>query len=484
MPRKMIYDCSFKTQLGETRCERVEAVSKNDAMRIVQQKHAGAILLTLPTLSADQETESLSKKKGKHLGGEKFSISFVRCLLFGVCSVLFGALILFLWFIGKKIYDRHDEAKDTSIITEELGVDLPRYKDVCRYVVSISTKHSKGTGFLLNDKGSVYLYTCLHCITDYDVITAHDSQGRLLELNNLEMCEGRDLVRFRIDEVEGGLFMADGNEVTPNVSVFAYGDTMGGGVMTENKGKILAVGNEKIEISSEVLQGNSGGPVVLENGKVVGVVSSGSVNNTIFAKDTRYEKVRKFAERIDGGIWFDANYEDYRLCIGTLIDTMTMVGEIRDFTLKMIENTGKTCIGRPFINESKYVCRKDFSAKVAAMYSAWDKHVEDSLAADKLLNETGGYVGNALQVNGVNTKLKAVIAWDRQAGVLIPRAALDLAASELKAIDYAMLVDTRDNVLNDIENVLIPGTEEMDKLISKREKKLYEAYMHDYKNSK
>ena len=72
-------------------------------------------------------------------------------------------------------------------------------------------------------------------------------------------------------------------------------------VITESEGKVQAIGAESFEISAEVIQGNSGGPI-LQTGTttVLGLVSHGIQGRSdVWASGTRYTNIRKFGARMD-----------------------------------------------------------------------------------------------------------------------------------------------------------------------------------------
>ena len=268
------------------------------------------------------------------------------------------------------------------------------YSKVLQYLVSVQTTDARGTGFKVVDGGKAYLYTCFHCIIDNTPIVAIDSENKTLDLGRLEMCHGRDLVRFELYNETNGLEIAQGNDVRIGEVVTAYGDALGGGVMTQNRGKILAIGNNKIEIDSSVVQGNSGGPVLDSRGCVIGVVSSGNIDNSVWAKDTRYEKVRRFAERVDNVEWHLSSYDDFREYYAFLNDTIVVLSEIRLFLqeFNVVSFINKLCSthrnysyirycierrNRPFEGSKFYKGQFGYNEQIQKMYDKWNQIIDE-----------------------------------------------------------------------------------------------------------
>ncbi|MDB6078742.1 MAG: serine protease, partial [Akkermansiaceae bacterium] len=81
----------------------------------------------------------------------------------------------------------------------------------------------------------------------------------------------------------------------------ACGNSGGGGTVGHERGKVLGVGPESIEIDATVIQGNSGGPVIdAVTHAALGVVTHLTAARTdLWAKETRFAGVRRFGCRLD-----------------------------------------------------------------------------------------------------------------------------------------------------------------------------------------
>lgn len=209
--------------------------------------------------------------------------------------------------------------------------DSELYNHCYANLVYISTAHGTGTGFIAKEDGRSYVYTCEHCIMGGNV-AATFSDGAEITLGKLEVAPNKDLVRFEIEKTGKGLALAEESDIGIGDEVVAYGDALGGGVMTANKGKILAFGAMKIEVDSEVQRGNSGGPVLNRAGRVVGVVSSAVTRRDSLTRGTRYDKTRRFAEWIRGTQWISIEYADYIDNVNELLDIRTIMTLIDKFS--------------------------------------------------------------------------------------------------------------------------------------------------------
>jgi S1-C subfamily serine protease len=185
-------------------------------------------------------------------------------------------------------------------------------------LVFIKTDSASGSGFVAKANGKTYVYTNAHVICGAvggftsKIVSIKTASGRtiptpfeveLSDVKDLTSDNGlEDLARFPITLQEGESAY-EISELDPNTAmnsrVIAYGNSLGGDVFTSLDGLILGLGNDRIEVSCEIVPGNSGGPVVLEQTKkVIGVstyLTSG--RRDIWAKATQFDLVRRFAMR-------------------------------------------------------------------------------------------------------------------------------------------------------------------------------------------
>ena len=471
----MIFYCAYKLREGRVVEETVDALSPSDVKRKILLKHPLAEFISEPTIEKHAAGSDNSKQIVGAKVGRRILLIVMSCLLF-----LAGLLLLYMFMFHGSSDMRED--KDKTIITNDT---TKTYADAYRNLVSIKSGDAIGTGFKLKMGKDVYLYTCLHCILGDKPIVARDSVDDILELGDLELSEGRDLVRFRLPHESVGFVIAGGEDIKIGTPIVAYGDTLGGGVMTQNAGRILAIGRRKIEIDAAVLQGNSGGPVLDSLGRVVGVISSGSIDNTIWSKDTRYENVRKFAERVDGSEWRCVDYAELCATFAYLFDTFVAIGELREFFQKTAGRKFTEKLYRPFVKDEMYKGSFGHADEIKNIYSTWNKMSEEDvvtqrIAADMIAKVKRGEPFSMVQYNQLNESTKRFNSFLRQALVTNPSVILTTLLSEVKSIELECFEKSKKALIEDIETVLLPAIRNYENFVSDREQEAREQYKKTY----
>ncbi|RBP46493.1 trypsin-like peptidase [Roseimicrobium gellanilyticum] len=219
-----------------------------------------------------------------------------------------------------------------------------------QHLVFIKTDKGVGSGFIAKADKITYVYTNAHVLcgepgsfaTKIESITT--AAGKKLALPvDLELSETfdpnapnglEDLARFEVVvEATSGLYEIGKADSVPelNKEVIAYGNSLGGSVITGLDGKIVGVGTDRIEIDCEIVPGNSGGPVVLGGTKTILGVSTYLTDGKrdIWAKGTTFEKVRRFAIRPEQVTkWRKMKYTSLMMALAELSafdrDTLTL----------------------------------------------------------------------------------------------------------------------------------------------------------------
>ncbi len=173
-----------------------------------------------------------------------------------------------------------------------------------RSIAVIEGDRSNGTGFFCRAEGQVYLYTAAHVLSGNSRLQVKLRDGTLVrKFGTLEAAEGADLVRLPVEEE-----IAETLTIAPETGlakvgeeVLASGNAAGTGTVGFEKGRILGVGPASIEIDAEVIQGNSGGPILdASSGRAMGVVTHlTAARDDRWAKDTRFSEIRRFGCRLD-----------------------------------------------------------------------------------------------------------------------------------------------------------------------------------------
>jgi len=186
----------------------------------------------------------------------------------------------------------NSESGDTKVPTVDLG----------KNVFIVKTDKATGTGFTVKLDGKDYFITNLHVVDGASSLEVYNHTGSKIEIpKEVEVSLGEDLFRFKIQE-KTGIPTASNSEI--GEIVIAYGNSQGSNVLTESKGKVLGVGPDTIEVSCDIVQGNSGGPIINKKGEVVGIATYLTREENKWLEGSRFSNVRKFALKIkDGQKW-------------------------------------------------------------------------------------------------------------------------------------------------------------------------------------
>jgi len=180
------------------------------------------------------------------------------------------------------------------------------------YFVHQEDSGGRGSAFLLEDADGVWLISNSHVFGGSTNITIINIEGNRIEVPpQIEIAKDRDVIRFRADQPQG-LCLSTSCEV--DETIYAYGDSGGAGVLTKLEGKAVALGPDRIEISAEIIPGNSGGPVINTNHEVVGVSSYLLRHNDLpdwIADGTRFTDTRRMALRLNDIEWTPVDFTEY-----------------------------------------------------------------------------------------------------------------------------------------------------------------------------
>jgi hypothetical protein len=177
--------------------------------------------------------------------------------------------------------------------------------ELMQSVVLIEGKNSSGTGFLVQSPKGLYIYTAAHVLSGNTAIKCTLPSGQQLRnFSSVQIATDVDVARIVIrDRVKTAMKRWDMSQpkVGMDHPIYAFGNSGGGGVATVSSGEVNGVGNKSYEVSASIIQGNSGGPIIdAKSGVVVGIATHLiAARKDIWAADTRYGKVRRFAARLD-----------------------------------------------------------------------------------------------------------------------------------------------------------------------------------------
>ncbi len=193
---------------------------------------------------------------------------------------------------------------------------------------------TSGTGFFLRDQDEVYLVTNQHIIFGAREAKFYSIFGTEPKLRSFEFSLHQDLVRFHVasEHLDPRIVPLSlvGGSIAINDPVTVYGNSEGGKVATEIKGKILGVGPDVIETDAGFVSGNSGSPVLNKDGQVVAVATYAihPEFDDWIKKGTRFENVRRFGVRVAGQDWQKVSPNSYLKATREIADIQKFLNEV------------------------------------------------------------------------------------------------------------------------------------------------------------
>ena len=208
---------------------------------------------------------------------------------------------------------KDDNTKAPS--TAAASTERSSFSAVQDKLVIIECGGSCGSGFLAKMGGKVYLVSNEHVVRGEESPKATLLSGETLTLGVFSVATDRDLARFEVPGKNDGLELS---EAMPTMSDFCaiYGNSLGHGVATELKGKIVGVGPKFLETDAEFVPGNSGSPALDANGKIMGAAdlthNDKASDQDWGVKDTKFDAVRRFLVRLDNKVaWKTLDRREY-----------------------------------------------------------------------------------------------------------------------------------------------------------------------------
>lgn len=175
---------------------------------------------------------------------------------------------------------------------------------ITRSVLIIEGDKGVGTGFVVATEGKKFLYTAAHVFSGNSKFTIRNAAGtEFKKFGDLQAAEGADLIRLEMldDPADFLTLAAPDSELAINTEIAALGNGGGNGVISVELGKILGTSGDILEVDAQIIQGNSGGPVVERaSGNVVGEVTHlTDARKDVWSEGTRQGDVRRFACRLN-----------------------------------------------------------------------------------------------------------------------------------------------------------------------------------------
>lgn len=262
-----------------------------------------------------------------------------------------------LWQMAFMFGDHYDsaailspESSEDSFAEANTGAELTaKLQTLANHaVVIIRGDQGSGSGFICKIGDGFYIYTAAHVLAGNTTLEIINSNGvSFTDFAYLEVAKELDLARLKLSTpVEHFFTLHDQQaaQLTVGKRLVALGNSGGAGSITHLTGQIQGLGAEVLEISANVIEGNSGGPVLLANTQtVIGAVSHGiQEEDNVFNRGTRFSEVRRFASRLD------RDWEWQRTTTSNFLNESNTIEKFDQFTKVMFALSGLSPTTRGF----------------------------------------------------------------------------------------------------------------------------------------
>ena len=171
-----------------------------------------------------------------------------------------------------------ESQQELSSLKASIGEDFSGiYYDAVDSVVIVTTNTGQGTGFIIDREG--YIVTNYHIIEGATTAVIYTSSDGLYDVQLIGVDSIMDVALLKIEENFQKLTLGDSDNVDVGEKVIAIGNPYGL-QFSATVGSISQIHREGpngldvyLQIDAAVNPGNSGGPVIDKNGKVIGMVN-------------------------------------------------------------------------------------------------------------------------------------------------------------------------------------------------------------------
>lgn len=265
--------------------------------------------------------ESMALERNQDLKRVGFKAKLLLMMISGLIAVGVAVLsVVVLWNRGTfqpkpQINDKTTQKTLPSTKVKTNAVNSANdFNFIKKSVVIVRTREgANGTAFLVKMGGKKYILTNDHVIRSKFAPEMVLVDGTKLNPGNLSIASDRDLARFEIDH--DGAFLELSEELpNNNDEIWVYGNSMGDGVITTLRGFVTGIGSKVVKINAEIVNGNSGSPILAKDGKVVAVASylrNGDNGKDWTTKGTAFDNVRRFGIRANNAEWVAVDMQKY-----------------------------------------------------------------------------------------------------------------------------------------------------------------------------
>lgn len=159
-----------------------------------------------------------------------------------------------------------------------------------------------GSGFLCQMPDGVYFLTNQHVASEMQTLRLTSLDRTPVPIGNGGAAVGHDIIRFTTTSTAPPLIAATNVDSEAKIGdpIVVLGNSEGARVVQSLPGKLVGIGPDRIEVTSEFVPGNSGSPIVhLPTGKVIGIATYLTKKKFAEFTDSGAEGVRRFGYRVD-----------------------------------------------------------------------------------------------------------------------------------------------------------------------------------------
>jgi hypothetical protein len=210
-----------------------------------------------------------------------------------------------------------------------------------------------GSGFVCKLGGKPMVLTNQHVIAGNPKFELNSLATGRLAVGEARVALGHDLMAFALpQEVPAYELPADFvKEVGIGDLIMVIGDADGAGVVRPSLGRVLGIGPNLVEISAEILPGNSGSPIIhLKSGCVIGIASYVSAKSFDVGEGRVATQVRRFGFRIDSAQkWLPVDWTIYQAEAAALNSSAAFT----ETMLKVFETIGNGTFKKTAFNDPR-----------------------------------------------------------------------------------------------------------------------------------
>ncbi len=189
--------------------------------------------------------------------------------------------------------------------TRTSGQPFPRpnkelFDKVKTWLVIIKGSTGSGSGSFIKMEDGVWLVTNEHVSRIGHPLVAITVDGRRFNFtakSKFQVAKNRDIARLKVPDETFALNMST-KVPTIGDRIWVFGNSAGGNVLTYLEGSINGVGAYEIEVDAQFVGGNSGSPILDDNGDVIALATYATLRNdpSDWVKEgTRFNDVRRYA---------------------------------------------------------------------------------------------------------------------------------------------------------------------------------------------